>query len=265
MKDRYGESFSKLLKIVQRLLGPQGCPWDRLQTLDTLKPYIIEEVYEVIEAVEKKDPQQHKEELGDLLLQILFHAEIERKKGVFDIENVINSLINKLIQRHPHVFGDLKVKGEGEVLQNWERLKRKEGKSSVLQGIPKSIPALLKAFRVTEKAARVGFDWNHLSEVQGKVQEELNELNQAIKKREPKQIEHEIGDLLFAVVNLARFLKTDPESALRIATSRFITRFEYIESVVQKRGQKLEDYSLEELDKLWQEAKLTESPSKGKI
>ena len=247
--------FDRLVEIMHRLR--RECPWDRKQTRESLKPYLIEEAYEVLDAIESGDVEKLKEELGDLMLQVVFHAEIAREKGEFDIYQVIEFLCNKLIYRHPHVFGDLKVKDAEEVLKNWEKLKQKEKnhQGSVLDGVPKELPALIQAFRLQEKAAKVGFDWERTEDVKAKVEEEWEELKEAMETGDKERIEEELGDLLFAIANLARFLGVDPESALRKCNSRFKERFGFIERRLREEGKRPEDVSLEYMDRLWEEAK----------
>ena len=256
-------SFEELVEIIKILQAPGGCPWDREQTHESLKPYFIEEVYEALEAIDSGSDERLKEELGDVLLQVLFHAEIASRDERFDIEEVIGVIIEKLKRRHPHVFGDTSVKNSEEVLKNWEAIKRKEkrGKKkdgSVLDGLPESLPALIKARRIQEKVSRVGFDWERTEEVMLKVEEELRELKEASKKNDSAAIEDELGDLLFAVANLARFVSVCPEDALRKTIDKFRKRFQYIERELPKRGKKLGEASLEEMDELWEEVKVRE-------
>ena len=249
-KDRY--TFEDLKNIMKELR--QKCPWDKKQTHDSLKKYLIEETYEVIDAIEKRDWQALKEELGDLLLQPIFHARIAEEEGRFNIDDVIDHLCKKLIKRHPHVFGEEEAKTAEEVLKNWEKRKIEERKS-VLEGVPKHLPALMRAEKLQKKASKVGFDWNNFEEVKDKVFEEWNEFWSAVEKGDKREIEHEFGDLLFALVNLARFLKIDPEEALQKANERFIKRFSYVEKKVKESGKPWEDFTLEELDQFWEEAK----------
>ncbi|HIC09575.1 MAG TPA: nucleoside triphosphate pyrophosphohydrolase [Aquificales bacterium] len=249
-KDRY--TFEDLKNIMKELR--QKCPWDKKQTHDSLKKYLIEETYEVIDAIEKRDWQALKEELGDLLLQPIFHARIAEEEGRFNIDDVIDHLCKKLIKRHPHVFGEEEAKTAEEVLKNWEKRKIEERKS-VLEGVPKHLPALMRAEKLQKKASKVGFDWNNFEEVKEKVFEEWNEFWSAVEKGDKREIEHEFGDLLFALVNLARFLKIDPEEALQKANERFIKRFSYVEKKVKESGKPWEDFTLEELDQFWKEAK----------
>lgn len=246
--------FDRLVHIMHRLR--RECPWDKKQTRESLKPYLIEEAYEVLDAIESNDPEKLKEELGDLLLQVVFHAEIAKEKGEFDIYDVIDFLCNKLIYRHPHVFGDVKVKDAEEVLRNWEKLKSKEkNHSSVLEGVPDNLPALIQAFRLQEKASKVGFDWDNVEDVHKKVEEEWKELQEAIESGDRQAIEEEFGDVLFALANLARFLEIDPESALRGCNRRFKRRFQYIEESLKRQGKTPEEVDLNYLDRLWEEAK----------
>ena len=247
--------FDRLVDIMHQLR--QKCPWDRKQTRESLKPYLIEEAYEVLDAIESNDPEKLKEELGDLMLQAVFHAEIAKEKGEFDIYDVIDFLCNKLIYRHPHVFGDLKVRDAEEVLKNWEKLKQKEKnhKGSVLDGVPEQLPALIQAYRLQEKASKVGFDWEDVEGVKAKVEEEWKELLEAIATKDKKEIEEELGDLLFAIANLARFLGVDPESALRGCNRRFKERFKFIEAKLREEGKRPEEVDLSYLDRLWEEAK----------
>ncbi|BAT71662.1 tetrapyrrole methylase family protein/MazG family protein [Thermosulfidibacter takaii ABI70S6] len=247
--------FDRLVKIMHELR--QKCPWDRKQTRESLKPYLIEEAYEVLDAIEKGDVEKLKEELGDLLLQVVFHAEIAKERNEFDIYDVIEFLCNKLIYRHPHVFGDVKVMDAEEVLRNWEKLKKQEKnyESSVLDGVPDQLPALIQAYRLQEKASKVGFDWENREDVEKKVEEEWQELLEAIRERDKKAIEEELGDVLFAIANLSRFLGVDPESALRGCNRRFKQRFQYIEKKLSQEGKSPEDVDLEYMDQLWEEAK----------
>jgi len=258
-----GELFERLVGIMARLRGEGGCPWDREQTRDSLKPFILEEAYEVLEALDEGDLEKLKEELGDLLLQVVFQAQVASERGEFTIAEVLTLIADKLVRRHPHVFGEAKATTAREVLHNWELLKQNErrekaGKASALDGVPKELPALLRAHRLQEKASRVGFDWKEAGEVFRKVEEELSELKTAARTAGLQRIEEELGDLLFALVNLARFLQVNPEDALRKAITRFITRFQYMEEAMAERGKDLSEASLEEMDALWEEAKARE-------
>ncbi len=253
-------NFDRLVETMARLRGEDGCPWDREQDHDTLKAYAIEETYELIEAIDKKDDEALKEELGDLLLQVVFHAQIAREGGRFDIDDVIEYHVDKLIGRHPHVFGDLKVNGVKEVISNWERIKgnernKKRGKASVLEGVPPGLPALLKARRIQDKVSGVGFDWENVDGPLDKLAEEISELKEAYAHKERDKIEEELGDILFALVNVSRFLKVCPEEALRKTVDKFMERFKYIESELEKQGKDINKSTIEEMDALWEEAK----------
>jgi len=246
----------RLVEVMKRLRSEHGCPWDREQTHETLKPYLLEEAYEVLNAIDSKDDTHLMEELGDLLLQIVFHAQLAAEEGRFTIDDVARSIVNKLVRRHPHVFSDVKVKNAQEVLKNWEQIKKDEGKKSVLDGIPEHLPALLKARRVQEKAKRVGFDWDSVDGVVEKLVEEIKELIEAVAKGKVKDAEEEFGDILFSLVNISRFLGIDAEDSLRKTINKFMKRFYYIEEKVKKKGNKpLGDHTLKELDGLWEEAK----------
>ncbi len=253
--------FARLIEIMATLRSTNGCPWDREQTPDSLKPYLVEETYEVLEALEARDLPAFKEELGDLLLQIVFHAQLMSEKGVFTIDDVAQAIADKLVRRHPHVFGDAKVKDADEVAQNWTRIKaqEKEGKAdrSVLAGVPAGAPALIQAQRLGEKAARVGFDWTSATEVLKKVEEETEELAATLSDRTTEQQEHELGDLLFALTSLARHLNIDSETALRKAGKRFNARFRYIETHLEQNGEDIHETSPVRLEELWQTAKQT--------
>jgi tetrapyrrole methylase family protein/MazG family protein len=279
------EQFDRVVEIMARLRGDGGCPWDRKQTRESLKPYLVEEAYEVLETIEKQDEAKLKEELGDVLLQVLFHAQIGRERKTFTIEDVLETLAEKLIRRHPHVFGETtnnppaKITAE-EVVHRWEEIKRQEkaeqsgdGKAGpALEGVPKSLPALLRAYQLQVRAARVGFDWPHdekgYTQVVGKVHEELREVAEARAEasRTPtdvtrRRLEEEVGDLLFALVNLARLVKVNPEEALRGAANRFAERFVYMEEAARCSGRALREMTLAEMDRLWNEAKASERKS----
>jgi len=242
--------------VMKILRGENGCPWDHQQTHESLKPYLIEETYEVIESIDRNDDEELREELGDLLLQIVFHAQIASEEERFTIDDVAAGIVKKLKRRHPHVFGETEVKDADEVLKNWEHIKKEEGKHSVLDGVPDTLPALLKARRVQEKVGRVGFDWEGLDGPLRKVQEEIEELKNAVDEGNKSRIDEEFGDILFSLVNLSRFLKIDAEESLRKTVGKFSKRFRYIEEQVKKRGDRpIDDYSLDELDSLWEEAK----------
>jgi tetrapyrrole methylase family protein/MazG family protein len=245
-----------LVDVMKRLRMENGCPWDREQTHETLKPYLLEETYEVLHAIDIGEDEELKEELGDLLLQIVFHAQLASERGVFSIDDVARTIVKKLRRRHPHVFGDVQVNGSEDVLKNWEQIKKDEGKSSVLGGVPKTLPALLRARRVQEKAKRVGFDWDNVDGAFEKLMEEMKELRGAVQMKKQRLVEEEFGDLLFSLVNVSRFLNIDAEGSLRKTIDKFMERFRYIEERVEKDGKKpLGEYSLQELDSLWDEAK----------
>jgi MazG family protein len=252
------DNFAKLCQIVAKLRAPGGCPWDREQTHESLLPQLIEEAYEVAGSVRNGDMTNFREELGDLLLHIIMQTEIARESGRFGIDDVIQEVSEKLIRRHPHVFGRSSLSDSGAVVRQWESIKRdekREGHSHFLDGIPKALPALMRAQKVQSKVARVHFGWTDLREVTAKVDEELSETKGSIASDDRASIEHEIGDLLFAVVNLARKCKLDAESALQGATNKFIARFDRLEEELKARGKELGDVGLEELDAIWDQIK----------
>jgi len=233
----------------------EKCPWDQKQTLESLRHLTIEETYELADAILDNDLEEIKKELGDVLLHIVFYAKIGSEKNAFDIADVANAISDKLIDRHPHIYGDVVVKDEEEVKQNWEKLKLKEGKSSVLEGVPKSLPALVKANRIQDKVAGVGFDWEEPQQVWEKVQEELTELNEEVKNNNTDNIESEFGDVLFSMINYARFIGVNPENALERTNKKFIKRFQYLEKAAKKEGKELSDMSLVEMDVHWEKSK----------
>lgn len=249
--------LQELLKIMEALRGERGCPWDKQQTRESLKPYIIEEAYELYEAIEEDDPDMIKEELGDLLFQIVFQSQISKEKGEFEMSDVIAKIGEKMITRHPHVFGDAECRNPEEVIKQWEVLKKREGKmrESILEGVPKAMSALLRARRLQKRAAQAGFDWEKLEDVLLKVDEEMNEFKEALKTKNQPEMEDELGDILFMLVNLSRFVGVNPEDALRKTISKFIRRFRYIEMQAAEQGKKLSEMTLAEMDKLWDEAK----------
>jgi len=262
------KNFDELVKVMERLRGKNGCPWDKKQTRESLKPFLIEETYEVLEAIDRGDKEKLKEELGDLLYQILFHAQISKEKGEFDIEDVLVTSREKMIRRHPHVFGEARLETPEEVLKNWEAIKRAEkgeGRRSILEGVPSHLPALLRAHQLQSRAARAGFDWKEVDQVMAKVKEEIGEFEEALKKGDRRKMEDELGDLLFALVNIGRFIEINPEDALHKAISRFISRFRYIEESIARSGRSWDEVTLEEMERLWEEAKSMEKDSeKGK-
>ena len=254
-------SFDELVKLMTTLRGPNGCPWDREQTLDDLKPFVIEEAYEVVDAIDRNDRRALLEEVGDLLMEAVFIAEIARHEGSFDIYDSVAAIHDKLVRRHPHVFADVEVGSADEVITNWEKLKNEERKAenkSVLSGVPQALPALLKGARLTEKAARVGFDWRRTEDVFHKVEEEIAELRQAVAGGDKAEIQSELGDLLFTIANVARKVDVNPEEALQSTNRKFMRRFESMERTVRGQGKNLDQLSLEEMDKLWDEAKAAE-------
>ncbi|MGA7792520.1 MAG: nucleoside triphosphate pyrophosphohydrolase [Candidatus Acidiferrales bacterium] len=265
---RHGELFEDLVAVQARLRAPGGCPWDREQTHLTLRTYLIEEAYEVLDAIEKGSPQDLAEELGDLLLQVLFHADMARETGAFDISHVITGIHDKMVRRHPHVFGNVKAKTTGEVLKNWAQLKAKEKQAasrkeaassspapSALDGVPRNLPALLEAYQMTRRAAQVGFDWERVEGIFEKLKEETAELQAALGASDHRAAEEEVGDLLFSVVNLARFLGLDPEVTLKHSNLKFKIRFQDMEREASHSRQRLSDLSKERLEQLWEAAK----------
>ncbi len=247
-------AFKRLLDIMDKLR--EKCPWDKKQTFESLRYLTIEETYELSDAILEKDINAIKSELGDMMLHIVFYAKIASETGEFDMADVLNGISEKLINRHPHIYGEVEVKDANEVKNNWEKIKLKEGNKSVLGGVPLSLPPLVKAFRIQEKASGVGFDWEKPEQVWDKVIEEMNELKKEVEKKENKdKMENELGDLLFAIVNYARFININPEDALEKTNKKFIRRFQYLEEESKKLGKLLHDMTLNEMDKYWNEAK----------
>ena len=251
--DKRLEAFQRLLNIMDDLRAQ--CPWDKKQTMQSLRHLTIEETYELGDAILDNDLQEVKKELGDLLLHIVFYAKIGNETGDFDIADVANGVCDKLIIRHPHIYGDVKVDNEEDVKRNWEKIKLKEGNKSVLGGVPKSLPALVKASRIQDKAAGVGFDWDNIDDVFAKVKEEIEELHAEVKAQKHTAIEAEFGDVLFSLINYARFLKVNPEDALERTNKKFIARFQYLERKAAESGKSLRDMTLAEMETYWQEAK----------
>ncbi len=249
------EQFARLITIMDELR--EKCPWDRKQTMQTLRHLTIEETYELADAIMEDDLEEVKKELGDLLLHIVFYAKIGKERDAFTLEEVIDGICEKLIARHPHIYGDVEVADENEVKENWEKIKLKEGKKSLFEGVPVSLPALVKAIRIQDKARGVGFDWEHRDQVWDKVKEEMEELQEEVVADSPKK-EEELGDLLFAVVNYARFIDVNPEDALEKTNRKFIKRFNAMESAVKTEGKDLASMSLEEMDVYWDKAKESE-------
>jgi XTP/dITP diphosphohydrolase len=248
------QAFDRLLTIMDELR--EQCPWDKKQTMETLRHLTIEETYELGDAILENDLNEVKKELGDVLLHIVFYAKIGSETNDFDIADVCNDICEKLISRHPHIYGDVKVADEEEVKRNWENLKLKEGKASVLEGVPKSLPALVKASRIQDKVAGVGFDWEEPQQVFEKLQEELGELQHEVNENNQEKIEAEFGDVLFSMINYARFLKVNPENALERTNKKFIKRFQYLENKAKEMNKSLKDMTLAEMDVFWNEAKL---------
>ncbi len=271
--DKKRASIEKLEDLVERLRGENGCPWDKEQTRETLKPMLIEEAYEVLDALDTQDPVELKEELGDLLFQVVFHAQISRERGEFSLADIIDRSYEKMVRRHPHIFGDADLKTSGDVLKNWEDIKAAEkgipsaslpeSERSLLDGIPSKLPALHRAYQMASKASRVGFDWEKLEDILQKLHEEAHELLEARKNPNPQKVVEEVGDLLFVAVNVARFLGVDPETALGRSNQKFYRRFRYVESAIKQQGRELKNASLAEMDALWEEAKKTDANPQG--
>ena len=253
MQTQTADSFLRLVKIMDELR--EQCPWDRKQTIHTLRPLTLEETYELADAITENNWKGIREELGDMLLHILFYAKIGSEQQQFTLDEVINDICEKLIYRHPHIYGDVKVTNEEEVKSNWEKLKLKEGKKSVLSGVPKSLPSTVKAMRLQEKARQVGFEWDNKEQVWDKVEEEMQELKDAILTRDIKKIEEEFGDVMFSMVNFARFLNVDAENALEITNNKFVSRFTKMEQKAMGIGKNLNDMTLSEMDAIWNEIK----------
>lgn len=247
------KAFSRLLNIMDDLR--EQCPWDKKQTFESLRHLTIEETYELGDAILKNDLLEIKKELGDLLLHIIFYAKLGSEENAFDIADVANEICEKLIHRHPHIYGSISVEDENEVKKNWEKMKLKEGKKSVLEGVPNTLPALVKSQRVQEKAAGVGFDWDNKKQVWDKFKEELKELDQALDSKKEDAIEDEFGDVLFSLINYARFIKVNPETALERTNKKFIKRFQYIESMAKKSNRSIENLTLVEMESYWKQAK----------
>ncbi len=271
-----GEWFEKLVAVQARLRAPKGCPWDREQTHQTLRTYLLEEAYEVLEALEAGNDAKFAEEMGDLLLQIVFHSQIAQEEGRFNVADVIREIHDKMIRRHPHVFGEARAKDSREVLRNWEQIKTEERRSnkeragsggtqagppSLLDGVSRALPAMLEGFQLTRKASRIGFDWDDAAGVIAKMQEETAELETALKARNQKRIEEEMGDLLFAAINLARFVHVDPEIALKKANAKFSRRFRAMEAMAGESGREFKDLPRERMEALWDATKNAEGKS----
>ncbi len=259
-----GESIERLLDVMRKLRAPDGCPWDREQTNESLKSDLIEEAYEVIDAIESGDVSDLEEELGDLLLQVVFHSQICSEDGRFEFHNVADGISDKLVRRHPHVFGEVEVSGSGEVLQNWDAIKKAEKRkgdkpASIVSGIPKHLPALQKAHQVQKRAARAGFDWDHIDDVFAKLHEEIEEVKEAINRNHEDDIRAELGDLLFSVVNVSRYLGHNPEELLNHNVKKFVRRFQHVEDRVHESGKEFKEFTLDQLDAFWDDAKRQEA------
>jgi len=256
-----GEKFQKLVEIMARLRAPGGCPWDRDQTFDSIKPYTLEETYEVLDAIDRRDWNDLSEELGDFMLQAVFYAQMAAEEGLFAIGDALDAINRKLIRRHPHVFGEQSAETPGDVKRIWGQVKAEEKKDKgreqdgLLAAVPRALPALVEAQQISSRAAGAGFDWENAEQVLDKLHEELGEFHEARRRASQPELEDELGDLLFVLVNLARFVKVDPEQALRRTNAKFRRRFEYIERKLAERGRKLEDSNIGEMEALWQEAK----------
>ncbi|MBZ4642839.1 MAG: MazG family protein [Deferribacteraceae bacterium] len=253
------KEFNKLVKIIEKLRAPDGCPWDREQTLYSLRDQLIEETFELVEAIDNKDIENIKEELGDLLLHVIMHSVIAAEDNLFTLTDVMKTIFEKLIRRHPHVFGGEKTDSVDDVLVNWEKIKSKEKKDRkyILDGIPKGLPSIQKAYKLQEKAKKVGFDWENSEDCLKKVEEEFEEFKDAIKHKSPDEIEEEMGDLLFSILNLSRFLNINADSALQKTNEKFKSRFRFIEDELAKNGISFEEASIELLERYWQKAKNT--------
>ncbi|MBX9778708.1 MAG: nucleoside triphosphate pyrophosphohydrolase [Chitinophagaceae bacterium] len=253
MNEKIAAAFLRLVKIMDELR--EQCPWDKKQTIHTLRSMTIEELYELVDAIDVENWEGIKEELGDLLLHLLFYSKIAKEENAFELDEMINGIADKLIKRHPHIYGDTIVQNEEDVKRNWEKIKSQEGKKSTLEGVPKALPAIVKAMRLQEKSKQIGFEWKQKEDVWKKVEEETEELQEAIKIGDLHEMEAEFGDLLFSLVNYARFLQIDPEAALERTNKKFIYRFQQVEKMAAEAGKQLVNMSLSEMDALWNEAK----------
>jgi len=253
------DTFDRLVNVVKRLRAPDGCPWDRKQTLYSLKQNVIEEVFELIDALDRKDIENIKEELGDMLLHVVFHSIVAQEEGLFTLDDVIKTITEKLIRRHPHVFGNTRVNSVEEVLQNWEAIKAKEHKENnkkhYLDDVPAALPPIERALKLQKKAQKVGFDWEDPHDCLNKVEEELSELKDAIASKDKEALRHELGDLMFAVINLARMLQINPSESLRLANIRFKKRFDCMEDALKREGKALKEADLNQMEEKWQECK----------
>ncbi len=249
--------FNELVNIVAKLRGPDGCPWDREQTRETLKPYLVEEFYELIDALENNDAEEMKEEMGDLLFQIVLQSQLSHEEGTFNIDNVVDGIAQKMVKRHPHVFGDREMKTSDDVRDWWEKSKKKEGKNyeSAMDGVPKALPALIRAQKLQMNATKIGFDWDNIEDVFNKLEEEIAELKEAMSRKKQIEIEEELGDIFFVLVRIANFVNVNPEDALRKTIRKFIYRFKYMRAGAIEQGRVLSDLALAEMEVLWNEAK----------
>ncbi|WP_022852015.1 nucleoside triphosphate pyrophosphohydrolase [Limisalsivibrio acetivorans] len=255
-------SYERLVEIVKKLRSPEGCPWDREQNLYSIKEHFLEEAYELLEALDNEDIEHVREELGDVAFHVVFHGVMAEEEGKFSLEEALDLVSEKLVRRHPHVFGDAAVNNSEEVVESWEKIKAEEKKNSrksVLDGVPATLPTLPTARKLQEKARKVGFDWDSKAQCMDKVNEEFGEFTEAVLNGSREEIEHELGDILFALVNISRFLDVDSDEALRKCNSRFVSRFDYIGKRLKEKGMAYEEASLEEMEELWQEAKKTEA------
>ncbi len=253
---QYSKSIERLRKIMDELR--EQCPWDRKQTIHTLGPQTLEEIYELTDTIANEDWKGLKEELGDLLLHIIFYSKIGSEQQQFTFDEVVEGVCNKLINRHPHIYGNVKVENDTDVKQNWEKIKQAEGKKSILSGVPPAMPALIKALRLQEKTKQVGFEWENTGQVEDKIEEEMQELYEAVEIGNHKEIEEEFGDVMFALINYARFVKVDPERALELTNKKFIRRFQKVEAMADAQGKSLHDMTLWEMDELWNKVKEAE-------
>jgi MazG family protein len=266
--DPAAAGFARLVEIMARLRAPGGCPWDREQTFDTIKPYLLEETYEVLDSIDARDWDGLADELGDLLLQVVFFSQMAQEAGYFDVTDAIEAINSKLVRRHPHVFADGDAKTADDVTRKWDEIKATEKAAKtkpagLLGGVPRSLPALMEAKQIASRAAGAGFDWNNVDEVLEKLREELAELDDARKAGSPEALQDEIGDLLFVIVNVARFLKVDPEQALRGTNSKFRRRFAHVEQGLEAQGKSPKEATIQEMERLWQEAKEQEAKREG--
>jgi len=249
-------NLEELIKVVDRLRGPGGCPWDKEQTRESLRPFLVEELHEVLDAFDEGDPENIKEELGDLLFQIVLHSRLAKEEGLFEMDDVVEGIVSKMVRRHPHVFGDKDLSTPDAVTKWWDKHKKEEGKTtSLIGGVPKTLPSLIRAQKLQERASRAGFDWDHIDDVIGKLDEEIGEFKKALKSKDYREVEDELGDILFVLVRIANAVNVNPDDALGRTISKFISRFEHIEKSAAEQGRELSDMDLVEMEELWNEAK----------